>query len=184
MEYQLAIKVTSQIRLVQPELYLAEALYDKIKSNYQYLAIFLDFIQEDMTVEDERQYLSMMLEHQAQNKGRLYLIYYADELIGTIDLHNIKMQHKKAEIGYWIDESYSGRQITTQCVNHLCYLAFEKFGLNKLTIKADTRNLPSNKVAEKTGFSFVGTELEDMFDGESYRDMNYYSLLKRDYNKK
>ena len=47
----------------------------------------------------------MMLNHQAQNKGRLYLIYFEDELIGTIDLHKIQMQHKKAEIGYWIAEN-------------------------------------------------------------------------------
>ena len=183
MEYQLAINVTPQIKLVQPELYMAEALYNTIKSNYQHLVTFLDFIQEDMTLEDEQQYLTMMLNHQAQNKGRLYLIYFEDELIGTIDLHKIQMQHKKAEIGYWIAESYAGRQITTQCVQHLCYLAFEVFGLNKLTIKADVRNIASNKVAEKVGFSYVGTDLEDMFDGEAYRDMNRYSLLKRDYNK-
>lgn len=98
MEYQLAINVTPQIKLVQPELYMAEALYNTIKSNYQHLVTFLDFIQEDMTIEDEQQYLTMMLNHQAQNKGRLYLIYFEDELIGTIDLHKIQMQHKRRKL--------------------------------------------------------------------------------------
>ena len=74
IEYQLAINVTPQIKLVQPELYMAEALYNTIKSNYQHLVTFLDFIQEDMTLEDEQQYLTMMLNHQAQNKAFLCCI--------------------------------------------------------------------------------------------------------------
>ena len=70
---------------------MAEALYNTIKSNYQHLVTFLDFIQEDMTLEDEQQYLTMMLNHQAQNKGRLYLdtsdLYFVlDDLASLLNI--------------------------------------------------------------------------------------------------
>lgn len=63
----------------------------------------------------------------------------------------------------------------------LCY-AFETLSLNKLTILADVRNIPSNKVAEKVGFSFVATDYQDVFDGEIFRDMNRYILLKEQFH--
>ena len=46
---------------------------------------------------------------------------------------------------------------------------------------ADVNNIASCKVAEKAGFKFVATDYEDVFNGESFRDMNRYVLLKRDF---
>ncbi|MGO3048769.1 GNAT family N-acetyltransferase [Staphylococcus casei] len=181
MKYHLSIEVMPQVKLVQPELYMAEELYYTIKENFSHLAQFLDFLKEDMTIADESAYLKMMLQQQVENKGRLFLIYHNDKLIGTVDLHKIDNQNKKAEIGYWIAKGYTGKSIITTCVNYICEFSFEVIGLNKLIIMADVRNKASKKVAEKVGFSFVATDLEDVFDGESYRDMNRYILLRKDY---
>ncbi|XVL12733.1 GNAT family protein [Staphylococcus xylosus] len=74
-----------------------------------------------------------------------------------------------------------GKNIVTNFVNHLCHFAFETLALNKLIIKADVRNIASNKVAEKAGFTFLATDVEDIFDGENYRDMNRYVLLKKQF---
>jgi len=181
MNYRPAIKVMPNVTLVPPELDMAEPLLETIKGNLSHLAPFLDFIKEDVTVEDEQSYLKMMIQQHADNKARLFLIYYNETLIGTIDLHNIQATHQKAEVGYWIAEGYTGKQIVTNCVNYLCHYAFEILALNKLTIMADKRNIASNKVAEKVGFTFVATDVEDVFDGEHFRDMNRYVLFRKDF---
>lgn len=182
MNYRPTMQVMPKVTLVPPESNMAEALYQTIKENFSHLEPFLEFITEDVTVQDESAYLTMMIQQHANNTGRLFLIYYEDDLIGTIDLHKIDTKNRKAEIGYWIAEDYTGKQITTTCVKYMCHYAFETLSLNKLTILADVRNIPSNKVAEKVGFSFVATDYQDVFDGEVFRDMNRYILLKEHFH--
>ncbi|WP_409327603.1 hypothetical protein [Staphylococcus pseudoxylosus] len=36
-------------------------------------------------------------------------------------------------------------------------------------------------MAEKAGFTFLATDVEDIFDSENYRDMNRYVLLKKQF---
>lgn len=181
MKYKPTMNVMPKVSLVPPELNMAEPLYRTIKNNFTHLAAFLDFITDDVTIEDEHAYLKMMIQQHADNKARLFLIYYETSLIGTVDLHKIDNNNHKAEVGYWIAEGYTGKNIVTNCVNHLCHFAFETLALNKLIIKADVRNRASNKVAEKAGFTFLATDVEDIFDGENYRDMNRYVLLKKQF---
>ncbi|PHK49690.1 GNAT family N-acetyltransferase [Staphylococcus edaphicus] len=183
MNYRPAIQVMPKVALLPPELNMAEPLYQLIKDNFLHLSPFLDFIKEDMTIEDEQAYLKMMIQHHAEDRARLFMIYYEQILIGTIDLHKIDQTNRKAEVGYWIAKGYTGKQIVTKCVEHLCHYAFEILSLNKLTILADVDNIASNKVAEKAGFTFIATDYEDMFNGEQYRDMNRYALLKKDFLK-
>ena len=64
----------------------------------------------------------------------------------------------------------------------ICHYAFEILALNKLTIIADVRNIASNKVAKNAGFHFVATDIQDMYDGENYQDMNRYILLKNHFD--
>lgn len=181
MNYRPAMNVMPNVSLIPPELNMAETLYNLIKSNFLHLSPFLDFIKEDVTVEDEKAYLKMMIQQHAENKARLFMIYYEETMIGTIDLHHIDQANYKAEVGYWIAEGYTGKQIVTKCVKQLCHYAFETLSLNKLTIMADVNNIASCKVAEKAGFKFVATDYEDVFNGERFRDMNRYVLLKRDF---
>lgn len=182
MHYRPSITILPKITLVPPDLQMAKALFQTIQENFSHLSRFLDFITEDMTVDEEKSYLKMMIQHQAEQKGQLFLIYYEDTLIGTIDLHKIDTKNSKAEVGYWIAKGYTGKRITTASVKFICGYAFHHLGLNKLTIVADVRNLASNKVARNAGFHFVATDVQDIYDGKHYRDMNRYRLLKDDFD--
>lgn len=182
MQYRPFIEILPKITLRPPDLKMAEALFETIQENFAHLSRFLDFITEDLTVDAEKSYLKMMIQHQAESKGQLFLIYYEDKLIGTIDLHKIDLKNSKAEIGYWLAKGYTGKRIATESVAFICGYAFKILGLNKLTIIADVRNIASNKVAENAGFHFVATDVQDMNDGENFQDMNRYILLRDHYD--
>ncbi|RIO57069.1 N-acetyltransferase, partial [Mammaliicoccus sciuri] len=62
MKDQPTMKVMPKVSLVPPELSMAEPLYSTIKNNFTHVAPFLDFITDDVTVEDERAYLKMMIQ--------------------------------------------------------------------------------------------------------------------------
>lgn len=182
MQYRPFIEILPNVSLRPPDLKMAESLFETIQENFTHLSRFLDFITEDLTVDAEKSYLKMMIQHQAESKGQLFLIYYEDELIGTIDLHKIDLKNKKAEIGYWMAKGYTGKRIATESVVFICHYAFEILELNKLTIIVDVRNIASNKVAKNAGFHFVATDIQDMYDGENYQDMNRYILLKNHFD--
>ncbi|TDM25829.1 N-acetyltransferase [Macrococcoides caseolyticum] len=180
--YHFSMKVDKDIELVQPEVTYAEALFNVLDQNRLYLREYLSFIDYVKEVEHETQFIKMMLTRQAEGTGRLFLIFINGSLQGTIDLHAISNEHKKAEIGYWISKSYSGKGITTKAVRSICDFGFNTLGLNKISLIADTENQGSNKVALKSGFTFVCTDVEDIMHYGTLRDMNRYALLKKDFN--
>lgn len=181
MTHYFKLSVSDCVSLVQPTIQMAEPVFNLLDSDREHIGKFLDFIPLTNKVEDEENYLKMKLTGVANGTDALYLIYYQDELAGTIDLHFIDQTHKKAEIGYWIHSSFINKGITSLAVNKICQIAFDNFNLNKLTIIADVENIASNKVAQKAGFSFVATDKEDIIMNGQYRDMNRYILLRKDF---
>lgn len=181
--HEFSIQINEHLSLVFPRLEHAETLFQLVDSDREHLRPFLDFVDTTTTIEDERNYLAMKLTGYANGTDCLYLISYKETIVGSIDLHFINKRFKKAEIGYWIHSSCTGKSITTLCVNKLCEIAFTQLGLNKLTIVADTENIASNRVAKKSGFAFIGTLPQDILLYEQFRDMNSYSLLKEHYHR-
>lgn len=181
MKHYLSIAITDEISLVQPSVKMAESLFNLVDSDREHLETFLDFVKKIQTVADEENFLKMALVDESKGTDKLFFIFFNGQLAGTIDLHFIDEKHKKAEIGYWIHSSFTGKGITTLAVHKVCEIAFEDLDLNKLTIAADKENIPSNKVAQKAGFHFIATFKEDhMLYGE-LRDVNRYYLLKSEF---
>lgn len=167
--------------LVSAELSMAKELFELVDSNREHLRTFLDFVDSSVDETLQENYIKMKLQGTANGTDKLFFIAYGDKLIGTIDLHAIHPTVKKAEIGYWVDANYARKGVTSKAVRVLCQYAFEVLELNKLTIMADVRNIGSNKVAQKCGFTFLGTRPQDSFIYGEYQDMNEYYLLKNDF---
>lgn len=73
------------------------------------------------------------------------------------------------EIGYWIDESYSGLGLTTEAVKALTSFAFDKLQAQRVQICCQAENLASKRVAEKAGFEFearLKRQYRDLKSGE------------------
>lgn len=178
------IPIDNHIKLVQPELIMAEQLFQVIDENRTYLSKYLPFIDDTHTVQDESEYIKLMLAQHARGTARLFFIYSDDELIGTIDLHEINQTHKKASIGYWLAQNYTNQGITTRCVQTLCDFAFNTLDLNKLMIHANVKNQPSIRVAERCGFTYVGIDKDDLYERGQFEDFVRYALLKREFQTK
>ncbi|MEG0550370.1 MAG: GNAT family protein [Vagococcus sp.] len=183
MTYYFTLPVTKDIAFVQPRLELAAVVFQLIDSDRKHLEEFLDFVEITKEIKDEEIYLKMKLTGEANGTDRLFFISYQGELVGTIDLHFIDHKNKKADIGYWIHSDFIKKGIMTASVHKICDIAFEDLDLNKLTIIADSKNIASNGVAKKCGFTFVATDKEESMLYGELRDTNRYALLKRDYLK-
>lgn len=182
MNHYFHLPIDSKLALVQPTVALASTLFDLVDSDRKHIRQFLDFVDVTKDPTDEIKYINMKLSGQIKGTDRLFLISYEDNLVGSIDLHYIDARNKKAEIGYWIHSSQTKKGIITKCVKKVCQIAFEEMELNKLSIVADIKNIGSNAVALKSGFSLVGADKEDIIMYGESRDMNKYSLLKSEFH--
>ena len=77
------------------------------------------------------------------------------ELIGSIDV--VKYRDGVPEIGYCLSRKYRNQGIMTEALKMFIDL-LHKEGFAKIIIEADERNIGSNRVIEKCGFTFVKKE--------------------------
>jgi RimJ/RimL family protein N-acetyltransferase len=77
-------------------------------------------------------------------------------LVGKGGLHTIDWSVPKFEIGYWIRTSCSRQGIATEATLGLVAFATNSLGAHRIEITSDTRNGPSRRVAEKSGFVLEG----------------------------
>lgn len=181
MTKYMGLNIDGDLNLIVPEFSMAEEVFRLVDSDREHIRTFLSFVDSSVDVNSQINYFKLKMTGAANGTDKLFFIASSDKIIGTIDLHHIDSNNRKAEIGYWIHSNYAGQNIITKAVKTLCAYSFEVLELNKLTIFADVENIPSNKVALKTGFQLVGTKRQDIIMYDQYRDMNEYYLLKSDF---
>ncbi|CAH1222698.1 Putative ribosomal N-acetyltransferase YdaF [Paenibacillus auburnensis] len=96
---------------------------------------------------------------------RLLLLHKTSgEIIGSSGLHRIDWQTRKFEIGYWVRSSYSRQGYITEAVHAITNYAIQELQANRIEIRCDTRNTPSARVAERSGFTLEGILRSDKCD--------------------
>lgn len=83
------------------------------------------------------------------------------EPVGCIGLvpegqEHYAVDHLEREVGYWIGLPYWGQGLTTEALEALAAYCRDTLGLKSLIITTDSRNIASQRVAEKCGFSLTG----------------------------
>lgn len=95
----------------------------------------------------------------------------------------------RAEIGYWVHPDARGRGVATRATRAVSRWLLTEAAVRRLELLADVENLPSQRVAEKSGFTREGL-LRDRITGwrrpdgstdpDVHRDAYGYSLLPAD----
>jgi ribosomal-protein-serine acetyltransferase len=105
-------------------------------------------------------------------------------LIGYLCVKSIDVRISKCELGYFIDEDYQGKGITSKMVSEALDFCFNELLMNKVFICTSEVNLASQRIALKHNFQQEGI-LRDEFrngDGELENTV-YFGLLKSEYSK-
>lgn len=103
--------------------------------------------------------------------------------IGTCGFHAWNKTHKRAEIGYEINENYWRKGYGTIVIKELLNYGFKELQLNRIEALVYPENFPSKISLEKIGFKNEGL-LEDYcyFLGKP-QDLYMYSILKKNWEK-
>lgn len=175
--------LNNNLILKQTTLDHAEELFQLVQKNRDYLREFLPWLDNSSKVDDTIESIKASDKELLETGTPRFSIFLEDEIIGTIAFHPINNFHKNGSIGYWIDKSHSGKGYMTEAAKAVVEYGFCVLNLNRIVIRCNTKNLASQKVAEKLGFQYEGTlrECENLYG--QFADNKVYSMLKKEYEK-
>jgi ribosomal-protein-serine acetyltransferase len=135
----------------------AKEIATLVVKNKEHLEPWMPWVESSLTEEGERNFLEMSATWWAQGKACHCVIVYDGKIVGSVGLNDIDAVAKKCEIGYWLDSDYTGRGIVTSAVKKIEEIAFTEYGIERVSIHADSRNLKSRAVAERLNYVYEGT---------------------------
>jgi ribosomal-protein-serine acetyltransferase len=125
-----------------------------IEANREYLGRWLDWVASSKTIADTRKFIQDSQQRRMSGSNYEYGIFADNVLVGMIGLHQQGGTGNEPEIGYWLAAQFAGQGITSRAVEVLTYAAFDLLGVESIVICAEPDNVPSNRVAEKAGYTF------------------------------
>ncbi|WP_372647803.1 GNAT family N-acetyltransferase [Draconibacterium sp.] len=173
------IRVNHKIRLELINSSMAEIVFQAIDRDREYLKKWLPFVQHTSKIEDTQAFIDSI--SRSSNKSDLiFTIWYNEEFAGLIGFKDTDWVNRKTEIGYWLAEEMQGKGIITACVEKLVRFAFQKQKMNRIQIKVAEENLQSEKIPQKLGFVYEGTERQGEHHNTGYVNLKIYSKLKHE----
>ena len=103
-----------------------------------------------------------------------------DRVIGTTTLRASPLEHKTANLGYWVHTDFTCRGIASTAAAAVAVHGLSERGFDRIEIVAQVGNLASRRVAEKIGASFEGVLRNRLSYGGEPRDAAMYSLVPAD----
>ncbi|MBT2389707.1 GNAT family N-acetyltransferase [Streptomyces sp. ISL-1] len=102
-------------------------------------------------------------------------------VIGEFTLSGIALgPFRSANLGYWIDEAYTGRGLATRAVEEVCRAAREDLGLHRVQAGALIANAASQRVLIKCSFELIGMASRYLHIDGAWRDHRLFQRILHD----
>jgi len=133
-----------------------------------------------------KEFISKNIQIEIEKTGYYFYVrnIETNSLIGYIGVKKIDYHISKCEIFYFIDKDFEGKGIISKAVSQIIEFCFDHLNMNKIFICTSKINFASQQIALKNRFVLEGTLREEFKNFEGIlEDINYYGLLKSDYEK-
>lgn len=111
----------------------------------------------------------------------LAIVDESDEYLGTVSLKNIDLESLNAEFAISLRRNAQGKGVGSEATKELLYLAFNKFGLERIYLNVLSENKKAIHLYEKCGFVYEGEFRKHLFLRGGYRSLKWYSILREDF---
>ena len=98
--------------------------------------------------------------------------------IGVVAYYYHKVEHKRAEVGFWLFPQYWNKGVTTEVLKKVIHYCQEEKDIHRLEAFVEEGNIASTRVLEKLGFIYEGTMKECEIKDGKYISLLIYALLK------
>jgi ribosomal-protein-serine acetyltransferase len=162
----------------------APALFAAIVASRAHLARWMPWAADYLGVEDALRYIRRSQAHWILRERLPVGIFSAADasLLGGSGLERINWELRRFEIGYWLVATAQGHGYVTETVQLLTRVCFRQLGARRVQIRMDPRNLRSEHVPQRLGFTFEGTLRNVFIDSEGApADRHIYALTPETY---
>jgi ribosomal-protein-alanine N-acetyltransferase len=139
---------------------------------------FLYFPVKPKSVQDEIDFLRINVKKRKNKSEFNFSILYKDEHVGAVGIRMDQFRPYIGEIGYFIDEKYWGKGITTHAVKQTEKFIKSNLDLHRIEIRMAKKNKASEKIAIKCGYKKEGILRQFLLIGDKWHDC--YMLFKGD----
>ena len=160
----------------------AEALYEAVRESINELRPWLEWCHPEYAIDESRAWIDHCIE--ARSAGREYnfaITDFDDRLLGGCGINRIQPDHRVANVGYWVRTSVAGRGVATAATEVLVEFAFLHTDMNRLEIIASTRNVGSQRVAERAGARREGIVRSRLFLHGEPHDAAQFSFIRAEF---
>ncbi len=112
-----------------------------------------------------------------------FRIEYEKQVVGAIQLINIRWFNRKAEIRIWLIPKVRKKGLAQTALRELINLAFRNLNFHRLEAEVYSFNLPARNLFNKLGFVEEGILREAKFTDGKYHDIIRFGLLKNEFLK-
>ncbi len=102
-----------------------------------------------------------------------------DTIVGIVFLIP-DLDHRRAELIYWLGRRYWGNGYATEAVRAVLAFGFDALALNRIHASYFTGNPASARVMEKAGMRFEGVMRQHHMKRGEPLDLGHYGLLRSD----
>jgi ribosomal-protein-alanine N-acetyltransferase len=134
------------------------------------------------SAERARHFVDWMVRIGAQDEGFGWMIRKRDsgQLIGCIRLNAINKRTSLVSIGYELAEAHWGQGLATEALNAVVAHCHGTMGLYRLEAWTLEGNIASDRVLEKAGFAFEGTQREKALTQDVRHNVRLFARLASD----
>ena len=110
-----------------------------------------------------------------------FVVEHDGHFVGQLTVSNlVRGSAQFASIGYWIDERYAGRGITTRAVAMAIDHCFGAVGLHRIEIAIRPENASSLRVVEKLGLQQIGYAPRYLHIDGDWRDHVLFAITREE----
>lgn len=115
-----------------------------------------------------------------KGKGCAWIMEARDtgQVIGAIRFNSVHKPSKCAELGYELHPLFWGKGLMTEALAAVVDCGFGHFSLNRIEAWTLPGNTASDRVLEKTGFSYEGTLRQKGWFKGAFHDFRMFSRLR------
>jgi len=156
-------------------------LFQLTDENRNWLRPWLPWVDRTQTWKDTLAFIRKSQKDKAGKKVMNFGIWKGNRLAGCISYNFMDWINKKAELGYWIAERFTGQGLMTQACRLLIDQAFQGFKFNKVEIHCGLTNEKSRAVPKRLGFKKEGVLRQREWLYDHYADHVIYGMLAKDW---
>lgn len=132
------------------------------------------------TVEETRKQMRFFEDLEKYGTGVWWAVCSPDNILfyGAGGLNSLSLEHRKAEIGFWLLKEFWGQGIMKAAMPVICEYGFEKLGLHRIEGFVEVENTNCKRAMDKLDFQHEGTMKDCEMKNGHFISLEIYAKIK------